>query len=84
MVDNQNNLNILFALLFQCGALAIGPVVGFFLAKKRGVNPLLGLAVGLLGCAGWAVIFFVLGKKPISEPTNSAGRSFSAGDGGGQ
>lgn len=42
-----------------------GPVVGYLIAKNRGVDPVLGAVVGLLSCVGWGLIFLLPSNKKL-------------------
>lgn len=59
--------------LFNCGWFILGPVVGYFIASKRGADKVIGAAFGLLGCLGWAIVFFLPVKK--AELSGQVGRS---------
>lgn len=75
----QDAFQTFLSLVFNCGFLVVGPAVGFFIAKKRGVTPWLGAAVGLFGCIGWLAVWFLLPSK-TNTPSNSAGYSFKVDD----
>jgi hypothetical protein len=81
MGPNVNSYNggitpeLVLAALFQCGWFIAGPIVGVIIAIKRGVHPLIGFALGFLGCIGWGVLFFIPGDKKTLK--HQAGRSFS-------